>query len=260
MALQGACACALYASAAAGDAALAASWSWWCNSTADEATGGTLGVIDRCYWFMGTTVTELAAGPATYCPEFSLASPLDVLLVAPLHFQYWIGLCLTFLQWYGVGAPQSSYYRVAVGGGSLVNLGVNWLLAVFAVPQAAPHWPRCGTAYALPSFATQSAYFYTVLLAVETARTGGCSTYQLGFAACIAYLVALARVALGYNTPLQALAGAVAGAVTAILVDLCTLALLEELRRIVERWRRARRHSGDPPPPLPPAPPPPAPA
>lgn len=227
-------------SAAAENAAFAASLSWWCNSTLDEAAGGVLGVIDRCYWPLGTTVTELAASAAAHCPRFSLASPADILLVVLVHFQWWIGLCLAFLQWYGVGAPASPYYRVAIGAGTLANLGVNVLATrVFFPGTPAPSWPRCGTAYAMPSFATQCVAFYVVLLVAETARAGGCSSYQLGVAAAISFGVPLARIAIGYNDIPQALAGVIVGVAVGVATDACAVLAVDEWERWQMRKRRA---------------------
>jgi hypothetical protein len=221
------------AAAAAEDAAFARALAWWCNATVDEARGGVLGALDRCYWPLGTTVTELAASAAAHCPAFSLASPADVLLVVALHFQWWIGLCLAFLQWYGVGAPASLYYRVSVGAGSLLNLGASTLATRASLPTGVPTWPTCGTAYAMPCFATQSAAFFALLLFVETTRAGGCSAYQLGVAGAVAFAVPLARIAIGYNTAGQALAGTLLGVAVAITVDLLAIVA-------VDAWMRRR--------------------
>lgn len=211
------------------------SWDWWCDSTPDPATGGLYGVADRCYWVLGSTITELASGAATNCPMFSLASPLDVFLLVAVHMQWLIGLFLAFLQWYGIGAPETLYYRVAIGGGSLVNLGAIFVLSHFVMPQPAPYWPMCGARYALPAFATQTMAFFTGILALATSRAGGCSSYQLSVSSGVFYLVALARVVLGYNSGVQVVAGAVFGVTIAIIVDAASVLIVNAITRVRSR-------------------------
>lgn len=217
------------------EAAFIAGMGWWCDSTLANATGGIYGAVDRCYWPLGTTVTELAVSASARCPPFSLASPLDVLLIVVVHFQWWIGLCLAFLQWYGVGVPNEMYYRIAVGLGSLFNLGASFLVTRFVFPEAAPYWPTCGTEFAFPAFSAQTAAFFTGIFALSTTHAGGCSTYQLAVASLVMFLVPLSRIALGYNSAEQALGGAVFGVTLAIVVDAVSVFTVDAIRRARSR-------------------------